>query len=206
MLRLISLLFVLLAGAAPAQEVTLNPTGALMGGHDLAIGWTGPDAQGDWIGLARPGSAGTDWVGNSYAYTSAGNPLTVPLPLDGGSFELRYVGADNTIRAALPITVIAGSLPSVALTPMSAEAGAAIQVPLGADAPRAAGDYLYISPAGSADDDYSGGYVPIPAEGPVAISAPATPGDWELRYVVSRGGSYLPVGRAALTVSATPGK
>ncbi|MCB1388928.1 MAG: hypothetical protein KDK12_07280 [Rhodobacteraceae bacterium] len=193
------------APAAPsgpiAATASLQPTGALIGGVSLAVGWTGPNGQGDWIGLAPPGGSGSAWVGTSYAYTNSGNPVSVALPIDGGSFELRYVTGANVVLASIPVTVIAGTLPSVNLSPMTAPEGAALSIPLGPDAPRAGGDYLYIAPAGAPPGDYSGGYVTVPAEGPVQINAPATAGEWEMRYVVTRSGQYIPVGSAPLTVT-----
>lgn len=187
--------------AAPAgTEVTLQPTGALVGGAELSVAWTGPGGQGDWVGLAPAGGAASAWTGTSYAYASAGNPARVPLPIGGGAFELRYVTAQNVVLAALPITVIPGALPNVALPAMTAPEGAPLSVELGADAPRAEGDYLYIAPVGAGPQDYSGGYAAVPASGPVAIDAPAAAGQWELRYVVTRGGTYIPVGSAPLTV------
>lgn len=185
---------------ATAADVTLQPTGALIGGAELSVAWTGPGGQGDWIGLAPAGAAASAWTGASYAYASAGNPARVPLPLGGGAYELRYVTAQNVVLAAIPINVIPGTLPSVALSAMIAPQGAALSVELGPDAPRAEGDYLYIAALGSGPQDYSGGYASVPASGPVAITAPADTGEWELRYVVTRGGTYIPVGSAPLTV------
>ncbi|GAB1381244.1 hypothetical protein [Pararhodobacter aggregans] len=188
-------------GGLVAATASLQPSGALIGGSPLSVAWSGPNGQGDWIGLAPVGGAGSSWVGSSYAYTNSGNPVSVALPLSGGSFELRYVTGANVVLTAIPITVVAGTLPSVTLTAMTAPEGAALVIPLGPDAPRAADDYLYIAPAGAAPGDYSGGYVPIPAEGPVRMNAPAAAGQWEMRYVVTRAGEYIPVGSAPLVVT-----
>jgi len=190
-----------LAAVSADGSVSLSPLGGVIGGESLRVDWTGPNGDGDWVGLAPVGSAGSSWVPGAYTYTSGGSPAAIPLPLEGGAYELRYVTGAGTVRAALPLTVTPGTLPVVALVAMQAQAGAQISVALGPDAPRAAGDYLYIARAGAGAQDYSGGYATIPANGPVSIAAPQEPGDWELRYVVTRAGAYHPVGSAALTVS-----
>lgn len=182
---------------------SLSPLGALMGGEALSVSWQGPGASGDWIGLARPGTPGSDFVAGSYAYVSAGNPVSIQLPLGGGDYELRYVTADNAILVALPVSVRGGTLPEVALQPASAAPGAALSIPLGPEAPRAPTDYLYISRPGAPDGDYAGGWIAIPGAGPVAIAAPQEPGAWELRYVVTLGSEAQVIGRAPLAVTAS---
>lgn len=189
------------AGGVAPGEAALQPVGALLGGAVLSVGWSGPNGQGDWIGLAPVGGAASSWVGSSYAYTSAANPVQIGLPIDGGSYELRYVTGGGQILLSIPLTVAPGTLPSVVLTTMTAPEGAALSVALGPDAPRAQGDYLYIARPGAGPGDYSGGYVVVPAEGSVQINAPATAGEWELRYVVTRGTEYIAVGSAPLTVT-----
>lgn len=189
------------ASEAAPGGTSLQPVGALIGGAVLSVGWTGPNGQGDWIGLAPVGGAASSWVGSSYAYTSAANPVLFGLPIGGGSYELRYVTGGGEILVSIPLTVAPGTLPSVALSAMTAPEGAALTVALGPDAPRSQGDYLYIARRGGGPGDYSGGYVAIPSQGPAQINAPATAGEWELRYVVTRGTDYIPVGSAPLTVT-----
>ncbi|MCA0207071.1 MAG: hypothetical protein LCH92_22230 [Proteobacteria bacterium] len=188
-------------GATGPGGAALQPVGALMGGAVLSVGWSGPNGQGDWIGLAPVSGAASSWLGSAYAYTSAANPVQIGLPLEGGSYELRYVTGGGQILVSIPLSVVPGGLPSVALPAMTAPEGALLSVALGPDAPRAEGDYLYIARPGGAPGDYSGGYVTIPAQGPAQINAPATAGEWELRYVVTRGTDYIPVGSAPLTVT-----
>ena len=185
---------------APDTPATLAIEGELVAGGTITVQWQGPNGAGDWIGLAPPGSDGSAWVGGSYSYTSGGASLNLPLPAEGGDYELRYISADgNRILASLDVTVPVADLPAVTLAPQEAATGSLLTVEL-PDAPRGAGDYLYIAPAGTAETDYSGGYVAIPAEGPAQITAPTTAGDWELRYVVPFAGSYRALGAAALTL------
>ena len=107
MRRLSLPLFLLMSSALPvlAQSASLAPTGELRSGQTLTVRWTGPNGQGDWVGLAPVGSAGSAWVGASYAYTNMGNPVSIPLPAEGGSFELRYVTGASQILTSIPVTI-----------------------------------------------------------------------------------------------------
>lgn len=193
------------AAEAPVTDMaaTLGVAGAILAAATISVQWTGPNQTNDWVGFAQVGSPGSSWVGVSYAYTSAGMPAQVIVPDQPGEYELRYVsGADSAVLASMTVTVggEAPVLPVVTLAAVGAKAGDMLRIELPADAPRAGGDYLYISAAGSGDGDYSGGYATVPVEGPVEIQAPATAGEWELRYVVTRNGQYIVVGRAPLTL------
>ena len=122
------------------------------------------------------------------------SPATLRVPALAGAWEIRYVAQGNVVaRKALSVT----EPPRVTIAAMEAVTGQPLSVEL-ADAPRTAGDYLYIAKAGTADADYGGGYAGIPSSGPVSIPAPGEPGDWELRYVVPSGNTYVVLGRAPL--------
>lgn len=190
------------APAPQAAEVTLSLSGRPLAGLPVSIAFTGPGAPEDWIGFAEPGADGSVWIGASWAYVSVGSPMSLPAPATAGTYELRYIrGSDSAILLAVPVTVAApapSDLPTATLTGQRARAGSVISVEL-PDARRTPGDYLYIAPAGAGDQDYSGGYVSIPTSGPATITAPATPGDWELRYMIPAGnGQYIVIGRAPL--------
>ena len=111
-------------------------------------------------------------------------------------------------QASQPVTVTPSSTPlpdaqtlAVVLPVMTVKGGSGFQVALGTDAPRASGDYLYITPAGAPEQDYSGGFTAVLPDGPASMTAPSLPGAWELRYMQPRGdGQYRMIGRAALTV------
>lgn len=196
------------APAQPPGPTTLSAPDTVEALSRVAVTHGGPVTSGDWITFALPGSAGTDYVTTAWAYAEGANPVTVAAPGIPGAYELRYLKADYTILASQPVTVTPSSTPlpdaqtlAVVLPVMTVKGGSGFQVALGTDAPRASGDYLYITPAGAPEQDYSGGFTAVLPEGPASMTAPSLPGAWELRYMQPRGdGQYRMIGRAALTV------
>ncbi|NKX45231.1 hypothetical protein [Roseicyclus persicicus] len=192
------------APAAVPAEVSVTLAADPVAGQPVELSFTGPLGAQDWVGIASPGSAGSAWVAGAWSYVSSGSPARFPAPPEPGAYELRYIrGSDSAILLAVPVTVAPAdpaARPTATLQPMTAPAGSVLTVALDGT-PRTPGDYLYIAPAAAGDQDYSGGYVGIPASGSATITAPAAPGDWELRYVVSAGGGlYTVIGRAPLTL------
>ena len=73
-------------------------------GGKIQVVWAGPDNKNDIIVIAEPDAEGKKWV--AYTYTRSGNPLTVKVPSEPGSYELRYVTAqEGTVLARLPFSV-----------------------------------------------------------------------------------------------------
>lgn len=201
------------AAPEPAPEpvpepVTISAPATVEAMTKVSIGYTGTPAQGDWITFSVPGSTGADFVANAWAFTEGANPVTITAPGQPGAYELRYVKADYTILVTVPVEVTPSTavlpdaaLLTVTLPVLTVKAGTVFPVELSADAPRQLGEYLYITPADAPEQDYSGGFTAVPASGPATMTAPTTPGAWELRYMVPRGdGSYSMIGRSALTV------
>lgn len=188
MRRLSLPLFLLMSSALPvlAQSASLAPTGELRSGQTLTVRWTGPNGQGDWVGLAPVGSPGSSWVGTSYAYTNAGNPVSFPLPAEAGSFELRYVTGASVVLASQPLSVAAAApvAPGQAtLSPMGGiVAGGTLAV--GWTGPNGQGDWVGLAPVGSAGSAWVGAsYAYTNMGNPVSIPLPAEGGSFELRYV-----------------------
>jgi Ca-activated chloride channel homolog len=154
-------------------------------GSDITIEWAGPNYGRDFIAIARPDSRGRDTA--SYSYTRDGNPLTVTLPPEAGSYEVRYVMHQNaTVLARQPIEV---EPVSASITPLEgADAGETVAVAW--TGPNYQRDYLAVAPAGSDDDAYET-YVYTRAGAPAQLVMPAQPGDYEVRYVQEPGGIVL---------------
>ncbi|MCC7321162.1 MAG: VWA domain-containing protein [Rubellimicrobium sp.] len=82
-----------------AVTATLSAPATARPGADLAVSWTGPGHEGDFIGLGRPGEGYVTW-----AMTADGNPVTLSLPEEGGAWELRYYMAEGeTVLATQPL-------------------------------------------------------------------------------------------------------
>lgn len=157
---------------APAvlPEATLDVPDRAAKGSEIKVGWTGPDEPLDAIEVARPGTG----AGIYYSYTTSGNPVTLRLPAEVGSYEIRYKLRDNVVLAAKPIEIVEAIVTLDA--PDAVAVGAAFSVAWqGPDAPQ---DNIQI---GTLDGDYVS-YDYVSAGNPLNLTAPDTAGDYELRY------------------------
>jgi Ca-activated chloride channel family protein len=154
-------------------------------GATIAVGWSGPDAQRDYVAIARVGSRDSDYQG--YSYTASGNPVELRLPQAPGDYELRYVlNQDSTVLARVPIALTPVSAGLEA--PASAPAGSTLSV--GWTGPDYSRDFVAIAPAGADDGDYVS-YAYTRNGNPARFTAPGTPGDYELRYFANDNGTAV---------------
>jgi len=78
---------------APAEATLIAPSEAVAG-SEIEIGWTGPDYSSDYIAVGPEGAKGSSqW--QAYAYTSEGNPVSISLPAEPGTYILRYFMAQD---------------------------------------------------------------------------------------------------------------
>ena len=167
--------------SAGPVEVGLDAQPEATAGETITVAWVGPDYDLDFISVAMPGS--TSYI--NYAYTRDGSPAMLAMPVDPGTYELRYVlRQDNTTIATRPITVIAvqGSLTA----PDTAIAGETIQV--GWTGPDYDLDYIAVGlPGEPAYVNYS-----YPRDGtPLDLLMPTEPGNYEIRYVLRQDSEVL---------------
>ena len=151
-------------------------------GSTVEVAWTGPGYERDFIGV---GPADEDNRYLNYTYTREGSPLELVMPVEPGSYEIRYyVNQDRTVIAshAIEITAIAAAITA----PGSAEAGSTIEVAwTGPDYDR---DFVAIGPVG--EDRYIN-YVYTRNGTPIDLLMPAEPGDYEIRYYVNQDRSVI---------------
>jgi Ca-activated chloride channel family protein len=147
------------------------------GGSEFDVTWTGPDGPGDYVTIVKAGAE--RWTNEDYFYTaSAPKPSKLLAPVEGGAYELWYVlGADDTIAARAPITVLPPS--------------ASVQAPEGVDrgnqfdvawtGPNGPGDFITIVAAGAGEAAYLD-YC-YTHDGPTCtLTAPDQGGQYEVRY------------------------
>lgn len=176
-------------------EASLDAPDTAPAGSALDVGWSGPDADGDRITLARPGAAAGETL--AVTLTRNGNPSTLRLPDETGTFELRYEQNDpQRILATRPITFTATE---AGITPLAA-------VPLGErfeivwTGPAGPKDEIVLAEPGSPDD------ARITATqtrwgSPAKLKAPDVAGTYELRYRVGASGRIL--ARTQITLGGT---
>ncbi|WP_204114115.1 vWA domain-containing protein [Shimia biformata] len=160
---------------------TLDAPESAVAGATVQVGWTGPDAQHDYIAVGVPGD--DNYV--HYTYTRHGPLLDLVMPPSDGNYEIRYVLNEGAkVLATRPITVT----PVTALLSPSTDfvAGGTAQVMWqGPDYER---DYIAIGKPG--DDGYVS-YVYTRHGSPAEIAVPAEPGTYELRYVMNNKATVL---------------
>lgn len=138
-------------------------------GSVIEIGWIGPNAPADNIQIGLPGERYID-----YSYTREGNPVQLQMPIEPGTYELRYSFRDSEVIHTRPIEITAVELDIVA--PKTAPAGSVVEI--GWVGPNAPADNIQIGLPGERYIDYS-----YTREGnPARLQMPIEPGTYELRY------------------------
>ncbi len=176
------------ATTRPAEKLTaatLTAPQQVAAGVQFDVGWTGPDNLGDFVTVVK--SAATAQENGHYQETQHGASLKLTAPIEPGLYELRYVtGTTRTILARALIEVM----------PVSATLAADETVILGRKfsvawtGPNNAGDYVTIVAKDAADAAH-GDYANTDKGSPITLTAPATAGDAELRYVAAQGKKVL---------------
>ncbi|MCW1932545.1 hypothetical protein [Pararhodobacter zhoushanensis] len=152
-----------------------------MAGSTLSIGWTGPNAQGDYIDVIEAGATRTNSAAADDYLTA--NPLPLILPLTPGAYEIRYIaeGPEGRVVAMTrPLTV---TPPMVTLTaPATLAPGAEFTVQWQGPAnPRS---WIDIVVPGNAEFSGELTYAYLdPASPQVTLYAPTEAGSYELRFV-----------------------
>ncbi len=178
-------------------RISLRAPEYVFSGSQFEVEWSGPDAPGDKIVFVPTGTPeGT--LGGAVA-TSAGSPARLVGPATTGPHEVRYVsGAGNRTLLALEITVRGSEVTLEA--PASIGAGAELEVRW--TGPDAEGDRIVLVKSGEPDERYFVGrfQAPTSAGSPARLDVSSEPGDYEIRYLATRGARVL----ARRVIAVTP--
>ena len=201
--------------APPPATLTPSATTAASGTSITVTLQGSPGNAGDWLALARVGSAPTSHI--TYTYVGAGvtnRTWTVTMPQTPGQYEFRlFVNNGYTqVAVSAPVTVTVPDPPpepvpgSATLTASAATAlpGASITVTLQGSSGNA-GDWLALASVGSAPTSYiTYTYVGAGVTNRTwTVTMPQTPGQYEFRLFVNNGYTQLAVS-APVTVTAPP--
>ncbi|KUF11863.1 vWA domain-containing protein [Pseudoponticoccus marisrubri] len=160
---------------------TLDAPATAAAGEALSVAWEGPDYRNDYISIARPDDAGYD----GYTYTRAGQPLDLTMPLEPGSYELRYVMAqENTVLATRAIEV--ADVSATLDVADAADAGAPLLVRW--EGPGYERDYVTVS---RPEDPGYEAYTYTRTGNPLRLTLPTEPGTYEIRYVAASNGETV---------------
>ncbi|MFZ5961431.1 vWA domain-containing protein [Thalassococcus sp. BH17M4-6] len=164
-----------------AVTATIDAPVQATAGETLSVGWTGPDYKSDYLAVSKPDEGGNE----SYTYTRDGTPLGLKVPLETGSYEIRYVMSQGTtVLAAQPLEVVA--VGATLTAEETARAGAPLVVEW--DGPAYKSDYISVA---KPDDDRYEGYTYTREGSPMILQMPTEPGTYELRYVATGGGESV---------------
>jgi Mg-chelatase subunit ChlD len=189
------------AAPAFAQTASVDAPASVAVGRTFEVRWTGPQAEGDFVSV-DPAGAPDERYG-SYAYPSAGNPLSLQAPDAPGDYEVRYHSgaAGYRVLARRPLAVADAAAKLEA--PASIEIAGQLSVRW--SGPNNPGDFISIDPAGADERSYGNYAYPAQAN-PVSIQAPDQPGAYQVRYHLANshrviGAVPLRVGASAATLS-----
>jgi len=185
-------------GSAWAEgSATLDAAATAPAGSQLQVRWTGPHRRWDRIGLLKVGAPDSASAGD-FSVPVGPNPVSVLAPEEPGEYELRYLArGPSEVLARRTVTV----LPVTATLQGPASAVAGAQVSVEWTGPNNRWDRIGIVKVGTPDRASSGKYSVYTGPHPLRVTAPAEPGEYEIRYVT--GNLHLALAKAPLLVTRT---
>jgi len=190
----------LLVGHAAAQEARLEAPAEATIGSSVDVRWTGPGENYDSVYVIAP-----DAADNAQGYSSASilngrNPVSVTLPDEPGTYELRYWHRAAGVVAARR-SIVAEDVPSSLNAPQTVNQGAEVDVHW--QGPGNQYDQIALTLAGApADAKAVAAAGIVSGRNPVKLKMPDAPGSYELRYRTRASGRQLAT--LAITVAAVP--
>ena len=173
----------------PATATLVAPDSAAAG-STIEIAWEGPGYRPDYIAVSEPGS--TTQI--NYTLTREGSPLKLVMPVDAGTYELRYVmQQDRHVLATKPIEIV--DVLATLVAPKSAVAGSTVEVAW--EGPDYQNDYLSVT---NPDDEKHINYTYTRDGAPAKLEMPPEPGDYVIRYIVNQDRKAL----ASIPITVTP--
>jgi hypothetical protein len=177
------------------SQATLAAPASVAAGASFDVQWTGPNNAQDFISMVEVGTPEGKY--ERYKYTNTGSPVSLLAPDQPGPYELRYMMGLSPYRTLGRTSVsVTGVGASVSL-PASVPAGSAIEINW--EGPNNPMDFITIVPAGTADRQYDA-YAYTSVGNPAKLTAPETPGDYEVRYLT--GQTYDSLAKFQFAVSA----
>jgi Ca-activated chloride channel family protein len=157
----------------------------------MTASWTAPTGRPatDWVGLFAVGTPNTSYIAWGYTGGAMSGSLPFTAPANGGRYEFRYFLNDGFTSAATSNTVLV-SAPGFALTanPTAITAGGSFTASWTAPSGRPATDWIGLYAVGAANNSYlAWGYTGGATSGNLAFTAPAQPGQYEVRYLLNDG-------------------
>nr|WP_070958882.1 vWA domain-containing protein [Hyphomonas sp. Mor2] len=159
-------------------------------GNAVEVGFDGIANKDDWLTVAAPDAAENRYT--DYEYARNGSPASIKMPVEPGTYELRYVLDGRRVIGRKEIVV------EDADASVSGPASVTRQQSFSVDwsGPGNHNDWITIVAPDAADTRY-GDYAYTREGNPVLLKAPSEPGTYELRYVLD---NKRVIARTAITV------
>lgn len=186
--------------AVGSVSASITVPASVAAGSELSVAWVGPDNSLDYISIDSVGSPDDDY--GTYAYTAAGNPVTIRVPEAPGAYLVRYhTGASYAVLGSSPLEVLANT--ATVSGPATATGGSDFAVAW--TGPDNQGDYVTIVPPGAPNRDYLT-YAYTRLGTPASLEAPLEPGAYELRYMTGVSRDILASAPITITPGVVPGR
>ncbi len=172
-----------------ASEASVTAPAEVEAGAPFQVTWVGPENEGDYLTIVPEGARDAMFHGTSAASTEQGSPLALQAPPEPGAYEVRYVlGGGRRMLVNAPVSVIPTT--ATIVVPPDVAAGAAFEITW--SGPDNEGDYLLIVPPAARDGAFHMAPSAATRHGsPITMTAPSTPGEYEVRYVLAGGRRML---------------
>ncbi len=180
-----------------APSATLDVPAEAIAASEITIGWTGPGAEEDWIGVAEPSALPGDY-GTGWTALGAARTVTLRMPAAPGAYEIRYVsGLDPRVLALKPIRIVAAQ----AVLEASGTAMAGSMLTVTHRGPSNGGTFVGIVKPADRPGDYINGAWANASDERIVLHVPGEPGTYELRYVLEGSEGHTIIARRPLTVT-----
>src|SRR5690606_35655353 len=174
----------------PPATATLAPKGKAVITQLLAVDWSGPADDGDFITVVLPDAP--DGRYTTYAYVpevegDGSGSVEFKMPAIAGDYELRYMSPTREQQVLARVALSIGDLEAVIEAPETATAGTTLTVV--ARGPVDGAHWIgFVEPGQGASAFINNHYARLTASGePLDIKVPGEVGDYELRYVLNEG-------------------
>jgi Galactose oxidase-like, Early set domain/Viral BACON domain len=171
--------------------LTASPSTVAPGGP-LTVSWTAPSGRPttDWIGLYRVGDPNTSYLSWVYTNGATSGSSSFSAPTQGGQYEFRYL-PDNgytDVARSNAVTVNPPTNYTLTASPSTVTAGGSLTVSWTAPSGRPTTDWIGLYQVGDPNTSYLWWtYTNGATSGSSSLSAPATAGQYEFRYLLNDG-------------------
>ncbi len=181
-----------------AATATLTVPPQAEAGEPLTIAWAGPAGAGDYLDIV-PADVTAASGEITYAYTRDGNPAKLSAPGKPGAYQIRYLLEGPGGRKVLASAPLAVTQPTATLmAPDAVDKGSKVKVEW--TGPERRGDYIDLVKQGNAATSGELSYFYADRNSSSELTAPAQPGDYEIRYLLEAPGGRLVLARRPLRV------